>query len=145
MEINREQYEKIKHLLPVQRGNVTVENITFINALLYICENGCKWRRLPKEYGKWHVIYKRFNRWVKAGIMNKLFQELHVQGIAEQDILIRLLDSMTVPVHPDACGALKKRGTVNWTFQGRTDHKNPHVSLKFTKGYRIYSERRTAS
>ena len=108
MEIKAEQFEKMKHILPAQRGNVTVENITFINALLYICENGCKWRRLPKEYGNWHVIYKRFNRWVKAGIINRLFQELHVQGIAEPDALIRLLDSMTVPVHPDACGAFKK-------------------------------------
>jgi transposase len=110
MEISGEQYEKLKALMPVQRGNVTVGNMQFINALLYICENGCKWRRLPKEYGNWHAIYKRFHRWVKAGIINRLFQELHVQGVAEPNILIRLLDSMTVPVHPDACGALKKTG-----------------------------------
>ena len=108
MEITREQYDKIKHLLPIQRGNVRIDNITFINALLYICENGCKWRRLPKEYGNWHVIYKRYNRWVKAGILIKLFEELHVQGAAESALLIRLMDSMIVPVHPDACGALKK-------------------------------------
>jgi len=108
MEINREQYEKIKDILPVQRGNVSVENIVFINALLYICENGCKWRRLPKEYGNWHVIYKRFNRWVKAGIIERLFRELHVQGVTELTLLKRLMDSMIVPVHPDACGALKK-------------------------------------
>jgi transposase len=109
MQINKEQYEKMKPILPVQRGNVAVENMTFINALLYMCENGCKWRRLPKEYGNWHVIYKRFNRWVKAGIMGKLFQELHVCEVADLAMLIRLMDSMTVPVHPDACGALKKR------------------------------------
>ena len=108
MNINNGQYEELKHILPVQRGNVAVENMTFINALLYICENGCKWRRLPKEYGNWHVIYKRFNRWVKAGIINTLFQELHVQGIVDLTTIYRLLDSMTVPVHPDACGALKK-------------------------------------
>jgi transposase len=110
MGINIEQYNRLKHLLPVQRGNVTVDNMTFINALLYICENGCKWRRLPKEYGNWHVIYKRFHRWVKAGIIEKLFRELHVQRAAELTVLKRLLDSMTVPVHPDACGALKKNG-----------------------------------
>jgi len=108
MEIDNGQYERLKHILPVQRGNVTVENMTLINALLYMCENGCKWRRLPKEYGNWHVIYKRFNRWVKAGIIERLFRELHVQGITEMALLIRLMDSMTVPVHPDACGALKK-------------------------------------
>jgi transposase len=110
MEITQEQYNKIKHLLPVQRGNVSVDNITFVNALFYICENGCKWRKLPSEYGYWHVIYKRFNRWVKAGIIEKLFRELHVQGVMELTILKRLMDSMTVPVHPDACGALKKTG-----------------------------------
>ena len=108
MEINDEQFEKIKHILPVQRGNVSINNTTFINALLYICENGCKWRRLPDKYGNWHAIYKRFNRWVKAGVINKLFQELHCQGVVEAVTVVRFLDSMTVPVHPDACGALKK-------------------------------------
>ena len=49
-----------------------------------------------------------FNRWVKAGIIDKLFRELHFQKIAEKGLHTRLLDSMTVPVHPDACGALKK-------------------------------------
>jgi len=41
-------------------------------------ENGCAWRRLPKEYGNRPVIYKRFNRWVKAGVIDRLFRELHV-------------------------------------------------------------------
>ena len=112
MKINQEQYNKIAHLLPKQRGNVAVNNVEFINALLYICENGCKWRRLPSEYGYWHVIYKRFSRWVKAGIIKRLFVELAAQKLIEIDLqtaLIALgLDSMTAPVHPDACGALKK-------------------------------------
>ena len=114
MEINIEQYEKIKHILPVQRGNVSIKNMTFINALLYICENGCKWRRLPKEYGYWHVIYKRFNRWVKAGIIDKLFRELHVQDILQVNTEALFLDSTIVKVHPDACGAQKKRETSHW-------------------------------
>jgi len=105
MEITEETYGKIRRALPVQRDRVTVENIAFINALLYVRENGCKWRRLPKEYGKWHVIYKCFNRWVKDGIIERLFRELRANGIAQTALL---LDSMSVPVHPDACGALKK-------------------------------------
>ena len=108
MQITIEQYKRIEHILPVQRGNVSVENIQLINALLYICENGCKWRKLPKEYGNWHVIYKRFYRWVKTGIIDKLFRELHVQEIFNLSNQIRMIDSMAVPVHPDACGALKK-------------------------------------
>ena len=106
--LTEEKYDKIKHLLPVQRGNVSIDNLTFINALLYICENGCKWRRLPKEYGNWHVIYKRFRRWVGSGVIMKLFQELHVRDILSVNIEALFLDSRTVKVHPDACGALKK-------------------------------------
>jgi transposase len=108
MQINQEQYNKIKHILPVQRGNVSVDNMSFVNALLYILENGCKWRRLPKEYGYWHVIYKRFRRWVEAGIIDRLFLELHVNDILKASPEALLMDSKIVPVHPDACGALKK-------------------------------------
>jgi len=108
MRINQEQYDKIKHILPKQRGNITIENMQFINALLYICENGCKWRRLPKEYGSWNAVYKRFSRWVKHGIIDKMFQELHVQDILKVNSEYFLIDSKIVPVHPDACGVLKK-------------------------------------
>ena len=106
MTINERTYGKIRHILPVQRGRVTAQNITLINALLYICENGCKWRRLPKEYGNWHVIYKRLNRWIKDQIIERLFRKLHANGIAETVQPVLLLDS--VPVHLDVCGALKE-------------------------------------
>ena len=111
MNISEEQYEKIKHILPVQRGNVTVKNIKLLNALLYICENGCKWRRLPKEYGSWNAVYKRFRRWVQDGVIDALFQEMHVQDILKVCPAALSMDSKIIPVHPDACGALKK--TVN--------------------------------
>ena len=111
MNIREDQYEKIKHALPVQRGNITVENLAFINVILYICENGCKWRRLPKEYGSWNAVYKRFRRWVENGIIERLFIEMMNQKLVDAGLVKCLLDSMIVPVHPDACGALKK--TVN--------------------------------
>lgn len=34
--------------------------------MLYVAENGRKWRRLPKEHGDWHVIYVRVNCWEKG-------------------------------------------------------------------------------
>jgi len=108
MRITEEQYAQLKPKLPTQHGNVSIDNITFINALLYICENGCKWRRLPKEYGNWHVIYKRFRYWLEHGYIERLFRELCIQNISQEETLAYLLDSMIVPVHPDACGALKK-------------------------------------
>ena len=44
MEITQAQYERIKSALPVQRGNVRLTNLQVLNAILYVAEQGCKWR-----------------------------------------------------------------------------------------------------
>ena len=106
MKITHEQYEKIEKYLPKQRGNVRINNFQFLNAILYVAENGCKWRALPKEYGNWHTIYMRMNRWSKKGVLDRIFTALQTEGIIGTDVFC--LDSTTVKVHPDACGALKK-------------------------------------
>ena len=41
-QIMAKQYAKNHPFLPVQRGNVRISNITFINVVLYVLENGCK-------------------------------------------------------------------------------------------------------
>ena len=51
MELTGEQYERIKGCLPRQRGNVRVDNLALLNALLYVLEHGCKWRGLPRHFG----------------------------------------------------------------------------------------------
>ena len=71
MAITKAQFDRIAGHFPVQRGNVKTENYAFINAILYMAENGCKWRALPTEYGKWATIYKKFNRWAKNESCNE--------------------------------------------------------------------------
>ena len=53
--LNENQYNPIKRYLPVQQGNVKISNLDLINAVLYIAENGCKWRSLPEKFGNWHT------------------------------------------------------------------------------------------
>jgi transposase len=93
--------------LPRQRGNVEINNI---NALLYIIENGCKWRAIPKEYDHWHTIDVHFNRWSKNGVIERLFERLQNENIIEIRTDVVHIDSTTVKVHPDGTGALKKSG-----------------------------------
>lgn len=110
MEITEEQYERIKGSLPVQRGNVSLTNLQVLNAILYVAEQGCKWRGLPKRFGRWHTIYTRMNRWAKNGVLDRVFQQLQIEQIVRIKIEALSLDSTPVKVHPDGTGALKKTG-----------------------------------
>jgi transposase len=67
MEITEEQHERIKDALPVQRGNVRLSNLQVLNAVLYVTEQGCKWRGLPKRFERWHTIYIRMNGGRRTG------------------------------------------------------------------------------
>jgi len=67
MELTESQYQLIQPFLPRQRGNVSLSNRQVLNAILYVAEHGCKWRGLPKDFGNWHTLDTRMNRWAKRG------------------------------------------------------------------------------
>ena len=108
MELTEGQYRQIEQCLPTQRGNVTLENLQVLNAILYVAEQGCKWRGLPKQFGNWHTIYTRMNRWAKRGVLDWVFTQLQQAQIIRVKIEAVALDSTIVKVHPDGTGALKK-------------------------------------
>ena len=108
MEITEAQYGIIEDCLPRQRGNVRVSNLQVLNAILYVAEQGCKWRAVPKRFGRWHTIYTRMSRWSRAGVLDRVFERLQHAQIVRIKIEAVSLDSTSVKVHPDGTGALKK-------------------------------------
>ena len=108
MEITQAQFAQIEDCLPVQRGNVSLSNLSVLNAILYVAEHGCKWRGLPKRFGNWHTIYTRMNRWSKSGVLDRVLEQLQRAQVVRIKIEAVSLDSTIVKVHPDGTGALKK-------------------------------------
>lgn len=134
MKITYEQFKKIESYLPRQRGNVKISNYELVNAILYITENGCKWRALPQEYGNWHTIYMRMNRWSKNGVLRRLFEGLQIEGIIRIKMETVCLDSTSVKVHPDGAGALKKVASKASEGQGADSQPKfiwlPHLTVR---------------
>ena len=95
-------------MFPVQHGNVTYSNLKVLNAMLYVLENGGKWRQLSKQYGKWNSLYKPVNRWAKNGVLVRIFAFLHAERITNLTIDVLWLVSTILKVHPHGCGAAKK-------------------------------------
>jgi transposase len=110
MQLTPDQFKQIADLLPRQRGNVSLDNLQVINAILYVAANGCKWRALPERYGNWHIVYMRMMRWSKAGVLDRVFERLQRQRPMRVRIEAVCLDSSVMKVHPDGTGAPKKNG-----------------------------------
>lgn len=108
MKLTQSQYKQIEAVLPKQRGNVSLSNLEVLNAILYVTEQGCKWRGLPKQFGNWHTIYTRMNRWSKAGVLDKVFAHLQKNQLLNIHVDAVSMDSTAIKVHPDGTGALKK-------------------------------------
>ena len=108
MELTEAQYARIAPYLPRQRGNVRLSNLQILNAILYVAEQGCKWRGLPPRFGNWHTIYTRMNRWSKSGVLDRVFEQLQRAQLIRLKLEAVSLDSTSVKVHPDGTGAQKK-------------------------------------
>ena len=87
---------------------MSLPNLMVLNAMLYVAEQGCKWRGLPKRFGNWHTIYTRMNRWSKNGVLDAVFEKLQREQLVRIRIEAVFMDSTIVKVHPDGTGALKK-------------------------------------
>ncbi len=107
----------------MQRGNVRLSNLQVLNAVLYVAEQGCKWRGLPKRFGRWHTIYTRMNRWSKNGVLDQVFEKLQSEQIVRIRIEAFALDSTSIKVHPDGTGALRKRTSSHRQVARRMEHQ----------------------
>ena len=108
MDITEAQYGLIEHCLPTPRGNVSLSHLRVLNAILYVTEQGCTWRGLPKRFGNWHTIYTRMNRWSKGGVLDRMFAQLPQASIARLTIEAVALDRPAGTVQQEGTGALKE-------------------------------------
>ena len=75
-DITLDRFMGVAHPLPRRRGNVTVGNHTFVNALPWIRRAGAPWRDPPERHGKWITVCRRFDRRSGNGAMGRLFTAL---------------------------------------------------------------------
>ena len=61
---------------PGDRGAAGANNRLFMEALLWRVRTGSPWRDLPRSFGNWNSIFRRFRRWADAGVFESLFNSL---------------------------------------------------------------------
>ena len=85
MDITDEQWQVIETILPAdrvradRRGRPWSDRRTVLNGVLWILRTGAPWQDLPPRYGPYQTAHRRFQNWVRSGVMEKLLLALAAQ------------------------------------------------------------------
>ena len=98
------QWDRIRDLLPGKPGDpgrTAHDNRLFLDGVLWLVRAGAPWRDLPEEFGSWNSVFRRFRRWAKNGVFERIFAELS----RDPDLEYALIDGTIVRVHQHGTGA----------------------------------------
>jgi len=100
-ELTDSQWERISSLVPGKAGDpgrTAADNRLFVDGVLWVLRSGAHWHDLPGRYGKWKSVHKRFCRWAKAGVWERVFEAL----IRDRRNEYLMLDTTLVRAHQQA-------------------------------------------
>jgi transposase len=100
-ELSEKQWTRIAPLIAGKAsdpGRTGADNRLFVNGVLWVIRSGAHWHDLPERYGKYKTVHKRFTRWAKAGVWERIFEDL----TSDPDNQYLMLDSTVVRAHQQA-------------------------------------------
>jgi transposase len=86
-----------------RRGDKGRDDRKFLEALQYFAVHNITWRALPREFGNWNSVWKRFWRLSQSGTFEAFFDAL--AAMSETAPLVQMFDSTVVRAHVSAAGA----------------------------------------
>ena len=115
-ELTDDQRERIRGRVPGKAGDpgrTGEDNRRFSNAVFFVLRTGVQWADLPERYGPFETRKKRYYRWAKAGVRERLYRELLAEG-GDFDLAAELeelhLDSTSVKARPNAATGRREPG-----------------------------------
>ncbi len=100
------QFARLQPLLPNKpRGVPRVDDRRVISGIIHVIRNGLMWRDAPGPYGPHKTLYKRFIRWSRIGVFDRMFVTLAAECQATDTVMI---DATHLKAHRTAASLLKK-------------------------------------
>ena len=105
MDLTEAQWNIIEPILPKDpvrpdgRGRPWSDRRKVLNGVLWILRTGAPWEDLPPRYGPHQTAHRRFQNWVRSGVMETLLMTLaqHLKEAGGLDLKECFVDGTFVP------------------------------------------------
>ena len=105
MDLTNEQWQLVQCILPEDtvredgRGRPWSDRRKVLEGVLWILRTGARWQDLPPRYGPYQTAHRRFQLWVRSGVMEKLLLTLaqHLKDAGGLDLTECFVDGTFVP------------------------------------------------
>lgn len=128
MDITDEQWKIVEAILPEDpvrddgRGRPWSDRRKVLNGVLWILRTGAPWQDLPPRYGPYQTAHRRFQNWVRSGVIEKILLRLaqHLQEAGGLDLKECFVDGTFVPAKKGGVASEKPsvaRAPRSWVLQ----------------------------
>jgi len=128
MDLTDDQWRIISTILPEdpiredKRGRPWSDRRTVLQGVLWILRTGAPWKDLPARYGPHQTAHRRFQNWVRSGVMEKILLALaaHLKEAGGLDLKECFVDGTFVPAKKGGAASEKPsvaRGPRSWALQ----------------------------
>ena len=140
MDLTDEQWAIIEPLIPTEersprrkRGRPWRDPREVLNGSLWILRTGAPWKDLPERYPPYQTCHRRFQRWVRQGLMEAILRAL-AQDLKERgglDVSECFIDGTFVVAKKGAQGWERPSGAKvrsSWQWQTALVFLSPYAS-----------------
>jgi transposase len=100
MELTDVQWELLKSLVepktpPQRRGRPWKETRSVLEGVLWILRTGAQWAEMPTKFPPYQTCHRRFQRWVREGVLVKVLRTLaeDLQARGDLDLAETFIDA----------------------------------------------------
>jgi transposase len=105
MDLTDEQWKVVVTILPAdrvradRRGRPWSDRRKVLGGVLWILRTGAPWQDLPPRYGSYQTAHRRFQNWVRSGVIERVLLTLakHLKEAGGLDLKECFVDGTFVP------------------------------------------------
>ncbi len=102
-DLTEKEWALLQPLLPLENSIGTPREVKLrevVNALMYVVDNGIKWRALPHDFPAWQTVYGYFRRWSQNGVWEQinptLGKQVRIEAGRNQQPSLVMVDTQSV-------------------------------------------------